>query len=52
MTQVRAVTGGLAISGRFRFDAQRVDFYDDPLGRLPLRGTFVAPLVSDTRTCR
>ncbi len=52
VTQVRTVTGGLAISGRFVFDAQRADFYDDPLGRLPLRGTFVAPLVSDTRPCR
>ena len=51
VTRVDAVTGGSAISGRFAFTAQRSDFYGDPLGALPLRGTFVAPLVTDTRPC-
>jgi hypothetical protein len=51
ITRVDTVTGGLAISGRFRFDAQRVDFYRDPLGVLPVQGTFVAPLVTDLRPC-
>lgn len=52
VTQVVSVTGGLAISGRVAFTAQRSDFYRDPLGALPIRGTFVAPLVTDTRPCR
>jgi hypothetical protein len=51
ITRVIAVTGGMAISGRFAFSAQRVDFPGDPLGVLPLRGTFVAPLVGDPRPC-
>ncbi len=51
ITRVDTVPGGLAISGRFAFGAQRIDFATDPLGLLPLRGTFVAPLVSDTRPC-
>ena len=52
VTQVDTVTGGLAISGRFRFDAQRNDFYTNPLGVLPVRGTFVAPLITDLGPCR
>lgn len=51
VTRMVPVTGGMAISGRFTFTAQRSDFYLDPLGALPLRGTFVAPLVDDTRPC-
>ncbi len=51
VTRMEPVVGGVAISGRFTFTAQRSDFYDDPLGALPLRGTFVAPLVTDTRPC-
>ncbi|HEY6807410.1 MAG TPA: hypothetical protein VI160_01385 [Gemmatimonadales bacterium] len=45
------VTGGQAISGSFSFDAQRVDDYADPSGRLPIRGIFVAPLIRNTATC-
>ena len=52
VTRVDTVTGGLAISGRFRFDAQRNDFYQNPLGVLPVRGTFVAPLITDLGPCR
>jgi hypothetical protein len=52
VTQVVTVTGGLAISGRWRFDAQRNDFYQNPLGLLPARGTFVAPVVTDLGPCR
>jgi hypothetical protein len=52
ITQVVAVAHGFAISGRFAFTGQRSDLYDDPLGALPIRGTFVAPLIADTRPCR
>lgn len=45
------VPNGLAISGRFQFTGQRTDLYDDPLGTLPVLGTFVAPLVTDPTTC-
>jgi hypothetical protein len=51
VTRIVTVTGGLAISGRFRFDAQRTDFYSNPLGVVPVRGTFVAPLITDLRPC-
>jgi hypothetical protein len=51
VTRVTPVTGGFAISGWFRFTARRTDVYDDPLGRLPVRGTFVAPLIANTTTC-
>jgi hypothetical protein len=49
ITQVVSVANGRAVSGRFRFSGQRTDLYDDPLGALPIRGTFVAPLIADTR---
>jgi len=51
VTQVTTVANGQAISGSFFFDSRRTDFYDDPLGRLPVRGTFVAPLIADNRAC-
>jgi hypothetical protein len=38
-----------AISGWFYFQAQRTDFGDDLLGVLPVRGSFVVPLITDTR---
>lgn len=50
--RVVPVTGGYAISGSFFFDAQRSDFPDDPSGRLPIRGVFVAPLVTNPGTCQ
>jgi len=52
ITQVASLAHGLAVSGRFRFTGQRSDMYDDPLGALPVRGTFVAPVITDTRSCR
>jgi hypothetical protein len=51
ITRFKAVPGGAVISGRFSFLAQRVDFYTDPNGLLPIRGTFVAPLLTDTSPC-
>jgi hypothetical protein len=53
ITQVAPVAHGRAISGRFVFTGQRSDLYDDPRAALPVRGTFVAPLISDLgRPCR
>ncbi len=51
VTQVTAVANGQAISGSFFFESRRTDFYDDPLGRLAVRATFVAPLIADNRPC-
>jgi hypothetical protein len=51
VARVSAVTNGQAISGSFVFEARRTDFYDELLGRLPVRGTFVAPLIADNRPC-
>lgn len=52
ITQVVSIAHGLAVSGRFTFTGQRSDFYDDPLAALPVRGTFVAPLIADnSRRC-
>lgn len=53
ITQVTPIAHGRAISGRFLFTGQRDDLYSDPLAALPIRGTFVAPLIADaTRPCR
>ncbi|MBI1967033.1 MAG: hypothetical protein HYS40_03500 [Gemmatimonadetes bacterium] len=49
--RVTPVSNGQAISGSFTFLAQRTDMYDEPLGVLPVRGVFVAPLVADNRPC-
>lgn len=46
-----AVGGGAIISGRYQFNAQRTDLYDDPLGVEVIRGTFVAPLITYTAAC-
>ena len=49
---VDSIQHGMAISGRFTITVQRGDLYDDPLGALAIRGTFVAPLITDDRaTC-
>jgi hypothetical protein len=48
---VATIAHGLAVSGRFSFTGQRSDLYDDALGRLPVRGTFVTPVITDTRPC-
>src|SRR5437588_13050055 len=44
ITQFAPVTGGAIISGRYLFNAQRTDLYNDTLGVEVIRGTFVAPL--------
>ena len=42
---VPALTGGGSIlSGRYLFQAQRLDLYADPLGAETIRGIFVVPL--------
>lgn len=46
------VTGGNVIAGSFYFTGQRADDYDDPAGRLAIRGNFVAPLITNTNTCK
>jgi len=46
-----AIGGGAIISGRYQFNAQRTDLYDDPLGAEVIRGTFVAPLRTDQGNC-
>jgi len=51
INQVKSVTGGQAVSGWFSFVAQRTDVYDDPIWALPIRGTFVAPLITDPSPC-
>ncbi|HEU5261677.1 MAG TPA: hypothetical protein VFU41_09685 [Gemmatimonadales bacterium] len=52
VTRYEQVTGGYAISGRYLFRAQRTEFYSDPLGALTIRGTFVAPLITNQPTCQ
>lgn len=51
ITRVVPISHGFAVAGRFFFPAQRTDMYYDPLGVLPIRGTFVAPLVTTTDRC-
>ena len=53
VTQVAQLQSGngQAISGRYFFFAQRTDEYYDPLGALPIRGSFVAPLITDNSPC-
>lgn len=51
VTRVDTVPGGLVIGGRLEFPAQRTDLYDDPLGVVTVRATFVAPLVTDLDDC-
>lgn len=48
---VPAVGGGAIISGRYQFTARRRDLYDDPLGAEVIRGTFVAPLLTNQSSC-
>jgi len=38
------VGGGSILSGRYLFQAQRLDLYADPLGLETIRGIFVVPL--------
>jgi len=54
IAQVDSVASGngQVVSGWFSFVAQRIDGYDDPIWALPIRGTFVAPLITDRSPCR
>jgi len=53
ITQYSAgASGGAIISGRYIFRAQRTDLYYDPLGSETIRGTFVAPLRTQTNYCQ
>lgn len=49
--QIVPVTNGFAISGSFYLPAERTDFYNDPTAVLPIRGSFVAPLIASSRHC-
>jgi len=51
INQVKTITNGKVVSGWFSFVAQRTDVYDDPIWALPIRGTFVAPLITDPSPC-
>jgi hypothetical protein len=52
ITRIVAITNGQAMSGHFKYSAQRRDYYTDPLAVLSIYGSFVAPLVSSTAMCR
>lgn len=52
VTQVVTVPHGLVMSGHFYLPEQRTDRYDDPTGVLPVRGSFVAPVITDPTVCR
>jgi len=51
VTQYQTIPGGAAISGRYTFTARRTDLYTDDLGKLTIRGSFVAPLVTYSTSC-
>lgn len=51
ISQLVAVPNGLAISGHFYLPVQRTDRFDDPTGLLPIRGTFVAPVITGPAGC-
>jgi hypothetical protein len=51
VARVTTVANGQAISGSLVFEARRTDYYTEPSGRLPVRATFVAPLIADDRPC-
>ena len=51
INQVKTIATGQVVSGWFSFVAQRTDVYDDPIWALPIRGTFVAPLIIDPSPC-
>ena len=49
--QIVSVPHGQIISGHFYIPMQRTDRYDDPTALLPIRGSFVAPLITGSSTC-
>jgi len=54
ITRIITIPNGQAVSGRFRYIAQRTDpsLQGDPLGALLITGSFVVPLVRSTTVCR
>ncbi len=51
VSQIVVVPNGLAISGHFYLPVQRTDRFDDPSGLLPIRGTFVTPVITGPAGC-
>jgi len=51
IAQVVSVPHGQVISGHFYLPAQRTDRFSDPTGLLPIRGSFVAPVISGPSAC-
>jgi hypothetical protein len=49
--QIVSVPNGQVISGHFYLPVQRIDRMEDPTGLLPIRGTFVTPVITGTSTC-
>jgi len=49
--RIVSIPNGQALSGYFRFTAQRTDLYTDPLGTLSITGSFVVPLYTSTTVC-
>lgn len=48
ISQMVVVPHGLAISGHFYLPALRTDRFSDPTAVLPIRGTFVAPVITES----
>jgi hypothetical protein len=51
ISQIAVVPHGLAVSGHFYLPVQRTDRLDDPTGVLPIRGMFVAPVITAAANC-
>lgn len=51
ISQIAVVPHGLAVSGHFYLPVQRTDRLDDPTGLLPIRGMFVAPVITAAANC-
>lgn len=51
ISQIVTVPNGLVMSGSFYLPVQRIDRYDDPTAALPIRGSFVAPVITDPTPC-
>jgi len=51
ISQMVVVPHGLVISGHFYLPALRTDRYSDPTALLPIRSTFVAPVITDSVPC-
>jgi hypothetical protein len=51
IAQIVSVPHGQVISGHFYLPVQRTDRFVDPTALLPIRGTFVAPVITGPSTC-